>query len=252
MYKDELVTQGSWLFARRSFLPFLILLFAVEPFLHSNWISRDFGPRADRFVDIACLMLALSGLALRIATVGCVPAGTSGRSTNQRRAAELNTTGIYSVMRHPLYTANFLIFIGLIADLSSVLMVVFAAVAFFFYYERIVLFEEQYLEKTYGQQFLDWAARTPAFFPRLKAWKTPSLPFSWRTALRREFHGLFLIGTVFFVLTELQSMLLDHLTLSNALQANRLWLGIFVFSTLVYLIVLTIKKKTTWLVVPGR
>jgi protein-S-isoprenylcysteine O-methyltransferase Ste14 len=252
MLKDEMVRQGEWLFARRSFLPLLVLPFGVDPFLNSNWINRSFGTQVAEIWEVSCLFLAMIGLGLRVATVGCVPAATSRRSTRQQQADVLNTTGLYSLMRHPLYVGNFLIFIGLVSSLNSAMFILAAAVAFLLYYERIVSFEEQFLEEMHGGHYRDWAARTPAFIPRLETWSAPTLRFSWRSALLREFHGLFLIGTVFLVVRTMQSTLLEHRTMPEVLGERSLWLFFFVFSAIVYLTVLVIKKRTRWLVVAGR
>ncbi|MGB8874133.1 MAG: hypothetical protein WCC75_12145, partial [Desulfobaccales bacterium] len=44
---------------------------------------------------------------------GLPPRGTSGRNTQGQVAETLNTTGIYSLVRNPLYLGNFLIWLGL-------------------------------------------------------------------------------------------------------------------------------------------
>ena len=59
-------------------------------------------------------LLTLSGLALRAYTVCTTPKGTSGRNTARQVADHLNTKGIYSVVRHPLYLANYLIWAGIL------------------------------------------------------------------------------------------------------------------------------------------
>ena len=50
---------------------------------------------------------------MRFYTVGTTPKETSGRNTNQQVAAVLNSTGMYSMLRHPLYLGNYLIWVGL-------------------------------------------------------------------------------------------------------------------------------------------
>ena len=49
---------------------------------------------------------------IRIYTVGTTPAGTSGRNRDKQIAEKLNKTGVYSIIRHPLYLGNLLIWLG--------------------------------------------------------------------------------------------------------------------------------------------
>ncbi len=58
------------------------------------------------------MVISFFGLALRVIVVGHAPYGTSGRNTREQVADTLNTTGMYSIVRHPLYLANYLIILG--------------------------------------------------------------------------------------------------------------------------------------------
>ncbi|MEI3590430.1 MAG: hypothetical protein V8Q44_05920 [Alistipes ihumii] len=56
---------------------------------------------------MGCLLVSLFGLAIRIRTAGHTPDRTSGRNTAEGQVAdEPNTTGIYSMMRNPLYVGD--------------------------------------------------------------------------------------------------------------------------------------------------
>ena len=186
MLKDDMVRQGNWLFRWRSYLPLILLPVAVSVFQYTGWMSAAFGEPVEEGYDYFCLLIALAGLAMRVGTVGFVPAGTSGRNTHAQNAAALNTTGFYSLSRHPLYFANFLVFIAFVLLLKSFVFTLFSGVVYFIYYERIMLAEEQFLESLYGQSYRDWAAKTSAFLPRLSGWAAPALPFSWRSASRKN------------------------------------------------------------------
>ncbi|MBA3555339.1 MAG: DUF1295 domain-containing protein [Gemmatimonadales bacterium] len=186
--REEFEATGNWLFRRRGYLPLLlfpVLLIAVRGSDH---------PSADRQLDLAwegvCLLLALIGLALRIATVGFVPRDTSGRSTGRQRAGSLNTSGFYSIVRHPLYLGNYLMWLGVALFPRSWWAPVIVSLVFWLYYERIMFAEEEFLRRTFGPVYTSWAAVTPAFLPRLTLWRRPGVRFCLLTVLRREHSSL--------------------------------------------------------------
>src|SRR5919206_4624496 len=105
--REEFVRSGNWLFRRRSYLP--VLLF-IPVLLSMRHFTYPHGRQIfDRLWELLCLLISLSGLGIRVLVVGHTPAGTSGRNTRDGQvASQLNTTGMYSVVRHPLYAGNFL------------------------------------------------------------------------------------------------------------------------------------------------
>jgi hypothetical protein len=112
--------------------------------------------------------------------------------------------------------------------------------------------EEKFLETKYDDHYRTWAAKTPAFLPRLSGLIAPALPFSWRSALLREFHTFFLITTAFAIVEMLEALLLENQTFMEWLVDEPIWPVLFVFSAVVYVTVRVIKKKTRWLKVKGR
>ncbi|WP_289061246.1 methyltransferase [uncultured Alistipes sp.] len=70
------------------------------------------GGRLSRFrgvlpLVVRALLVSLVGLAVRVRTAGHTPDRTSDRRTAEGQVAdEPNTTGIYSVMRNPLYVGD--------------------------------------------------------------------------------------------------------------------------------------------------
>lgn len=59
-----------------------------------EYIELNFGGLADTYWDAFSVALAFLGFALRVVTVGHVPAGTSGRNTRAQKADALNRTGM--------------------------------------------------------------------------------------------------------------------------------------------------------------
>ena len=252
MLKQVMIKQGYWLFRWRSYLPLLVLPFAVESFLNSGWMTQQFGDFGEELWDLFCLSVALLGLSLRVLTVGFVPRGTSGRNTRRQKADTLNTTGMYSLVRHPLYLGNFLVFMGFVFLLKSGLFALLAAVIYVVYYERIILAEEEFIAERHGEEFRAWARVTPVIAPTFRNWMPPALPFSWRSVLAREFHTLFLISVVFFISELLEGVLIKDSTAEAWIAHEPQWFALVIASAAVYVVVRTLKKTTSWLNVADR
>jgi protein-S-isoprenylcysteine O-methyltransferase Ste14 len=243
--RNELEKSGFWLFRYRSFLPLAGLPVFAFCMLSYSYLGRS--PEINEWWQVLCLLVSLVGLAVRIISVGHAPHRTSGRNTHEQVADSLSTTGMYSLVRHPLYLGNFLMFIGFVLFFHIWWLVLLASCIYALYYERIMLAEEEFLRKQFGDKFEAWAAATPAFIPRLRGWKSPALPFCWRTVLRREYSGLFLITTTFFILDAMASW-----SVARHIKPDWLWISIFAFGLMMYLALRTLKKHSRLLHVPGR
>lgn len=173
---SEWIRTGTWLFRKRSYAPVplavLILVYtAIRPRVMGGdaWTAFWLG---------LGLLLGALGLAIRAITVGSTPGGTSGRGTRRMQAASLNTSGAYSLVRHPLYLGNFLMWLGVAAFAGQPLALVLTALVFWPYYERIMVAEEAFLADSFPDDFARWADGTPAFFPKLRpSWRPPEHPF---------------------------------------------------------------------------
>ena len=147
---------------------------------------------------------------------------------------------------------HFVVFLGLILSAGNAWFAGFAICAFWLYYERIMLAEEAYLERVHGDRYRAWAARTPAFLPRVTGWHPPELAFSLRAALRRELHSLFQAVAVFALLAGSEAALVRSMLPLQWIDAEPLWARMFIASLLFYLGARLVKKKTEWLQVEGR
>jgi len=235
--QDELESAGNWLFRWRSFLPLVLFVPFVIDMRHFEWPMHS--RQLQDVWELCCLAVALGGLAVRVVTIGHVPDGTSGRNTKHQLATALNTTGIYSIVRHPLYLGNFLMWLGMAMFCRDWQLLVIFVLAFWLYYERIMIAEEAFLRNKFGQEFDDWAARTPAFIPRVRQWHAPSLRFSVRKALRQEYSGFFGLIGVFVGLD-----LVSHLIVDGQPTIDLQWAILGVFGLAVYLTLRTLKKRT--------
>jgi len=243
--QTHLESSGNWLFRNRSYAPLAIIpLIAIEVYQFS-YLGQSH--EINEYWQVGCLCVSLFGFAIRILTVGCVPSGTSGRNTQEQRADHLNTTGIYSVVRHPLYIGNYFIYLGFILFFHSWEFALAATSLYIIYYERIALAEEDFLRQKYGTVFEDWASRTPAVIPRFSLWKSSELPFSTRTVLRREYTGFMLITIVFALFDEICDSVVEGRWILDVR-----WIYLVIAGGCVYLTLRSMKKMTRWLKVAGR
>lgn len=245
--REELERQGNWLFRWRSFLPLLILpilFFALRESVHCE---RVLGDTIREIFTGFSVGISLLGLAVRCLVIGYAPKGTSGRNTQGQIAQTLNTLGMYSLIRHPLYLGNFLIFSGLVLYVEVWWFTLIAVLAFWLYYERIMFAEEEFLHKKFGDFFLEWANKTPAFFPKFKNWEQPSLPFSLKNVIRREYQGLFVL-VISFTLLDIGK---DSIA-AGAMESDLIWGILSAACVILYIVVTILKKKTKILDVEGR
>jgi protein-S-isoprenylcysteine O-methyltransferase Ste14 len=244
--KEELEANGNWLFVRRSWLPILLYPLAVAVLYFYLDISYE------KITDISwsatCLFVSFLGLLVRAITIGFTPKGTSGRNTCAGQVAEsLNQTGIYSIVRHPLYLGNYLMWLGLFMYLGVWWFVVICSLAYWLYYERIMLAEEEYLRRKYKDTYEAWASKTPAFLPNFSNQKAANLTFSFKNVLKREYNGLFATAISFVLFNILGHFFHDH-----TFSVDFFWQVVFVISLALFMFLRFLKKKTKVLDVEGR
>ena len=249
--REELEAQGAVLFRWRSFVPFVILPVVVSAALSSETFADGHAAVLARLYDLCCILISFAGLAVRAYTVACAAPRTSGRNTKEQRADSLNTSGVYSIVRNPLYLGNFIMFLGMLLFIKVWWLIVIATLAYVLYYERIVLAEERFLIDKFGQEYLDWADRTPAMIPVLRLWRRPDCKFSLRIVLRREYNGMFLIVAIFYLLEWADRLLFKHIAPDGIITLEEApgiyWTSFFLFGALLFVVLRSIKKHTTLL-----
>lgn len=243
--KNHFETSGRWLFRWRSYLPAVLLLplvFAAANF-ERPWGRHDL----QEYWEVVCIAVTLLGLVVRALVAGFVPRGTSGRNTKRQVAESLNTTGIYSVCRHPLYLGNFLVALGWAMFFHAGWLIAVYCMAFWLYYERIMMTEEAFLREKFGDEFRTWAEQTPAFIPNFRNWKKATLHLSLKTVVRREY--LTFVGAmVVFVALEL----LEHWHVDGKAQLSTFWPYLAVVTGLTFVAVRVLHKFTRCLAEEGR
>lgn len=234
---DDMIRQGDRLFRWRSYLPLALLpLFLASVFE----ASRPFDSKvSERVWEVAAVLVSLAGLAVRIVAVATAPSGTSERSTRNPRAAVLRTTGLYSIVRHPLYLANILMVLGLALFPAVWYLPIIVLLVSVLYYERIAAREEAFLDDQFGATFRTWASEVPAMMPSLRGRRASSEPFSWKKVIRSEFHGLMVIATGAFVLDLTQESLV-----AGRVSVDPVWGRVFSGCAAFFVVMVVLKKAT--------
>lgn len=202
--------SGNWLFKQRGVMPVFVFLACTPIFLWTypiDFIVYSMPLVLKLFIVLVAVSVSVLGMAIRAYTIGTTPHGTSGRNTDKQLAKQLNTKGIYSVVRHPLYVGNYLMWLGLLIFIMDFPFLLATSLMFWLYYERIMYAEERYLEGEFGQQYLDWSMQVPAFIPKFRQFQKGDVPFHFRSVLRREYPGLMAITLCFTVVDYLRTAL---------------------------------------------
>lgn len=193
-------TSGNKLFKYRGQIPVVLFLMAIPVVYFTDYKCVNEKPMLDWGLLITCALISFSGQVIRSIAIGTANKHTSGRNTKEGQVAEaLNTKGIYSTVRHPLYLGNYLMWIGIVAYTYNVYFVIIVSLLFWIYYERIMFAEERFLERKFGDDYVSWSLKVPAFIPSFKNKVKSEIPFSFKTTLRREYSGITatILGFVF-------------------------------------------------------
>ncbi len=196
LLNDHLAHNGESLFRWRSFVLLAFVPAIIWATLQGERVEHVVGDFWGDVFEGFAIAVVVAGELIRIMTVGFVPAGTSGRNTGAGQvASRLNMSGAYAMVRNPLYLGNCLMYVGIVLYAQSITLAVVMALVLLPYYERIIAAEERFLLGKFGDDYAQWAARTPAFIPRLRQWRRPDMPFSWRSVIKREHASIF--GAIF-------------------------------------------------------
>jgi protein-S-isoprenylcysteine O-methyltransferase Ste14 len=225
-------SEGNWLFKRRGTLPVILFVLALPAIFFTDY--SNLGTRFILLMNICAIAACILGFLIRAYTIGTTPKGTSGRNTEEQVAEQLNSTGIYSIVRHPLYLGNYLMWIGIVLFTKNISFVIIVSLLFWIYYERIMFAEERFLERKFGQRYLDWSLKAPAFIPKFFQFKRSNIPFSLKSVLRREYSGILatVIGFAYIQLME------------NVFRYNQWRIGKKMLTALIAVVILTLVLRS--------
>ncbi len=182
--------NGNKLFKYRGQIPVILFIMAVPVIYFSDvscYLKNDV-----LFYSLlgAAILVSFAGQVIRAIAIGTSNKNTSGRNTEEQVAEALNTKGIYSTVRHPLYLGNYFMWIGIVMFTFNWYFVIIVSLLFWLYYERIMFAEERFLERKFGESYVTWSNQVPAFWPSRKNYIPGEISFSMKTILRREYAGI--------------------------------------------------------------
>jgi protein-S-isoprenylcysteine O-methyltransferase Ste14 len=220
---------GKFLFRFRSFtpLPLIILTFVL------------FRPlSASPFWTIIGLAVAFMGEGVRIHCVGYAGSGTSGRES-YLKADSLNTSGLYSLTRNPLYWGNGLIFAGLLTVYAQPPALAVFTVFLFLQYHFIVLAEESFLREHYGPAYEEYCRRVSRWLPRFRPYSPPGRPFDLKKVFFKENDSCFnLLLTAVLILAWKEMFFLGRV------RHSMIFAGAALLLILIYTWIKILKKKS--------
>lgn len=176
---------GTFLFRYRdAVFPAVILatIIATRPRFPSG--SRT----ADLWMDLAGILVAAAGQALRITVIGYRYIVRGGKN-RQVHAEDLVTEGVFALARNPLYVGNMLVLFGIFIIWNAPLLYLIAVPFTLIGYTGIVAAEEAFLRRKFGQAYDEYSRTTNRWIPDFR--RAPEalrgIPFNWRRVLLREY-----------------------------------------------------------------
>ena len=106
------------------------------------------------------MALAVVGQVFRIYAAGFI-----------HKNKQLASTGPYALVRHPLYTGNFLILIGFALAANNLYVWIAVLVFFLIWYPAAIAYEDSKLERIFGDEWRSWSRNIRAIVPGRFRWQ---------------------------------------------------------------------------------
>ncbi len=239
--KEEFRIQGNFLFKNRSYLPLIIVAVGLAVYIYT---LNSKGTTLEQFnnysIELIFLLVAFIGQFIRAYSVGFAAKNTSGRNTSVGQVADsLNSTGVYSIIRHPLYLGNFFMWLGIALFTANFWFIIAFLFMYWLYYERIMYAEEEFLREKYGNTYVVWAEKTPAIIPSLKKWIKPDGTFSLWKVIKQEKSGILNIFLTIFLFKVIAGYaLFDEFSIDQ-----NMWTWALIGAVIYYSIVKIVQKS---------
>jgi len=137
---------------------FLVVWIGDSFFLRASTALSAFVPLAVRLIVCAVLLI----VALLLFRSGHVVV------SHERRPTGVLTTGAFRYVRHPLYLASLLTYLGLTVSTAS-LLTLGLTIGIFVFHDYIAGYEERFMETHFGEEYARYKRVTGKWIPRIPA-----------------------------------------------------------------------------------
>ena len=228
-----MVNLGNFFFHYRNYLfpVFYLALFLPSPPIFDNyWLAIGIGG-----------LVALGGQAVRWITIGLVYIIRGGKD-RKVYAEELVTDGIFAHCRNPMYVGNVLMLVGTGTLANSLYFLLIGGPFFIFVYQSIIMAEENFLHRKFGEKFEAYRARTGRWIPRFKGLSDTlkSMNFRWKRVILKEYNTsyIWLLGCTLLILKQVHA----HESPGKFDEALPIFIAVIVVITLGYATIRYLKK----------
>jgi len=230
-----MIAIGNFFFRYRNGLfplVYALLCFKSRPVLPNYQIAALVG-----------VVVAFSGQLLRAVTIGLDYIRRGGRN-RQVYADRLVQGGVFAHCRNPLYVGNFLILLGVGLAANSVLFLTVAIPFFSFAYWAIILAEEAYLRKKFGEEFDRYCVRVNRLIPNFSGFKRTiaGMRFNWRKIVVKDY------GTAYLWMAVMPLAVLKNLWVTGdyttKLSLVRSMWSVFAVVSIAYALARSLKKSS--------
>jgi protein-S-isoprenylcysteine O-methyltransferase Ste14 len=221
--------QDSWLLRFRWIMPLALLPLAILAALQADiGASGHLGRSLRDTWEVLCLAVAFAGLAIRVLTVGF------GEDGPQRRLDDaLSSTGMYSIVRYPLYLGTYVSLLGLSLLPGAIWFPLAVSAVFLLWYGRVVQQTELTSKLKHDGRRRE-AITPPLFLPNPLLWRQPSGRFSIHRALRREYNDFYFVVAGFVGLELACDLLGERLAFRQWQTEDLHWALLLAIGTLLY------------------
>ena len=195
---NTVLKLGVFFFKNRSFIP--LFFFIICPFfIEQGYIKVE-------KIFLISFSFCFIGSLIRFLTVGYSFEGTSGRNRVNQVAEQLNTKGMYSICRNPLYVGNLFVWIGLAIFTHSIIFINIVLISFLVFYYPIVFVEEKFLKEKFGESYITWKNKVPRFQFAFWLFKNPTINFNFKKCIRNEYSGIISISCSYLFIYTLKNI----------------------------------------------
>jgi protein-S-isoprenylcysteine O-methyltransferase Ste14 len=135
---------------------FLVVWVGDSFFLHKSTFASDYVPLVIRLVVLALVLIAAAYLSMSGHVV----------VAHRERPNSVVSTGAFRYVRHPLYLAAMLFYLGLTVSTASLFSLALLLIIFLFY-NYIATYEERLMEMKFGGDYVSYKNGTGKWIPRI-------------------------------------------------------------------------------------